>query len=33
MRLFKAWRFARDVSRVAAASLCLGVFISFLSRG
>jgi hypothetical protein len=31
MRLFKAWRFARDVSRVAAAWLCLGVFISFLS--
>jgi len=31
MRLSKAWRFARGVSRVAAALLCLGVLLSFLS--
>ena len=31
MRLSKSWRFARGVSRVAAALLCLGVLLSLLS--
>jgi hypothetical protein len=31
MRLYKSWRFARDMSRVATALLCLAVLLSFLS--